>query len=217
MQTTAMTSKGQVTVSKEVRQRLRLRQGSRIAFAVEGDHAVLRPAVVERLRRLRRRQPSGPDRQEAFAGANEAEEVIGLDTNVLARYFLAGMEPASIATSRQADAARRLIEGDRPLQVCKTVLLELEGVMRGLYGTRPAQFFAVASHLLALPQVTIEDRASVETAREAHRSGLDFADAWHHAGYRACAALASCDDRRFGRRAVKLDLRDRYMPLKSPA
>ena len=217
MQTTAMTSKGQVTVSKEVRQRLRLRQGSRIAFAVEGDHAVLRPAVVERLRRLRRRQPSGPDRQEAFAGANEAEEVIGLDTNVLARYFLAGMEPASIATSRQADAARRLIEGDRPLQVCKTVLLELEGVMRGLYGTRPAQFFAVASHLLALPQVTIEDRASVETAREAHRSGLDFADALHHAGYRACAALASCDDRRFGRRAVKLDLRDRYMPLKSPA
>lgn len=117
MQTTAMTSKGQVTVSKEVRQRLGLRQGSRIAFAVEGDHAVLRPAVVERLRRLRRRQPSGPDRQEAFAGANEAEEAIGLDTNVLARYFLAGMEPASIATSRQADAARRLIEGDRPLQV----------------------------------------------------------------------------------------------------
>ena len=143
--------------------------------------------------------------------------MIGLDTNVLARYFLAGMEPASIATSRQADAARRLIEGDRPLQVCKTVLLELEGVMRGLYGTRPAQFFAVVSHLLALPQVTIEDRASVETAREAHRSGLDFADALHHAGYRACAAVASFDDRRFGRRAAKLDLRNRYMPLKSPA
>ena len=50
MQTTTMTSKGQVTVPKEVRQRLGLRQGSRIAFAVEGDHAVLRPAVVERLR-----------------------------------------------------------------------------------------------------------------------------------------------------------------------
>jgi AbrB family looped-hinge helix DNA binding protein len=50
MQTTTMTSKGQVTVPKEVRQRLGLRQGSRIAFVVEGDHAVLRPAVVERLR-----------------------------------------------------------------------------------------------------------------------------------------------------------------------
>ena len=50
MQTTAMKSTGQVTVSKEVRQRLGLRQGSRIAFAVEGDRAVRRPAVVERLR-----------------------------------------------------------------------------------------------------------------------------------------------------------------------
>lgn len=50
MQTTTMTSKGQVTVPKEVRQRLGLRRGTRIAFVVEGDHAVLRPAVPERSR-----------------------------------------------------------------------------------------------------------------------------------------------------------------------
>ena len=132
--------------------------------------------------------------------------MIGLDTNVLARYFLAGTELASTATARQEEAARRLIEGDRPLQVCKTVLLELEWVMRGLYGTRPAQFVAVVDHLLALPQVTIEDRPSVEAALEAHRAGLDFADALHHASYRTCASVASFDDRRFGRRAAKLGL-----------
>lgn len=50
MQTTTMTSKGQVTVPKEVRQRLGLRQGTRIAFVVEGDHAVLRPATPDRSR-----------------------------------------------------------------------------------------------------------------------------------------------------------------------
>ena len=50
MLTTTMTSKGQVTVPKEVRQRLGLRRGSRVAFAVEGDHAVLRPAVPDRSR-----------------------------------------------------------------------------------------------------------------------------------------------------------------------
>lgn len=43
-----MTSKGQVTVPKAVRQRLGLRQGTRVAFVIEGDHAVLRPAVPER-------------------------------------------------------------------------------------------------------------------------------------------------------------------------
>ncbi len=48
MHDTTMTSKGQVTIPKEVRQKLGLRQGSRVAFVVQGDHAVLRPAVPER-------------------------------------------------------------------------------------------------------------------------------------------------------------------------
>jgi AbrB family looped-hinge helix DNA binding protein len=48
MQTTTMTSKGQVTIPKEVRLKLGLRQGTQIAFVVEGDHAVLRPALPQR-------------------------------------------------------------------------------------------------------------------------------------------------------------------------
>ncbi len=43
-----MTSKGQVTIPKSVRQQLGLRQGTRVAFVVEGDHAVLRPATPQR-------------------------------------------------------------------------------------------------------------------------------------------------------------------------
>ena len=43
-----MTSKGQVTVPKAVRQHLGLKQGTRVAFVVEGDHAVLRPAIPQR-------------------------------------------------------------------------------------------------------------------------------------------------------------------------
>ena len=42
-----MTSKGQVTIPKSVRQQLGLREGMRVAFVVEGDHAVLRPATPE--------------------------------------------------------------------------------------------------------------------------------------------------------------------------
>lgn len=131
--------------------------------------------------------------------------MIGLDTNVLARYYLAGPD-ADAATTRQQLAARRLIEGNQPLYVAKTVLLELEWVMRGAYACAPAQFAGVLDHLLASPLVKVEDRVSVEAALTGQRSGLDFADALHHASYRSCAAIASFDDRRFARRANKLGL-----------
>jgi AbrB family looped-hinge helix DNA binding protein len=42
MTTTAVTSKGQVTIPKAVRQKLGIRQGSRIQCRVVGDHVELR-------------------------------------------------------------------------------------------------------------------------------------------------------------------------------
>ena len=42
MEATSVTSKGQVTIPQEVRQQLGIRQGSRIAFALVGDHVELR-------------------------------------------------------------------------------------------------------------------------------------------------------------------------------
>ena len=39
---TSVTSKGQVTIPKPVRQKLGIRQGSRIDFSLVGDHAELR-------------------------------------------------------------------------------------------------------------------------------------------------------------------------------
>ena len=42
METTSVTSKGQVTIPKEVRQQLGIRQGSRIAFRLVGDIVEMR-------------------------------------------------------------------------------------------------------------------------------------------------------------------------------
>ena len=42
MEATSVTSKGQVTIPKEVRQRLGIRQGSRIEFSLVGDHVEMR-------------------------------------------------------------------------------------------------------------------------------------------------------------------------------
>jgi AbrB family looped-hinge helix DNA binding protein len=42
MEITSVTSKGQVTIPKAVRQQLGIRQGSRIEFALVGDHVEMR-------------------------------------------------------------------------------------------------------------------------------------------------------------------------------
>ena len=42
MDTTSVTSKGQVTIPKALRQHLGIRQGSRIRFELVGDHVELR-------------------------------------------------------------------------------------------------------------------------------------------------------------------------------
>lgn len=48
MGATSVTSKGQVTIPREVRLRLGIRKGTRVAISVEGDHAVLRVSEAAR-------------------------------------------------------------------------------------------------------------------------------------------------------------------------
>ena len=130
--------------------------------------------------------------------------MIGLDTNVLARYYV---EDASDPESTlQREAARRLIDSGTRLAVSKSVLLELEWVMRGYYEFAPARIARALRHLSALPQVELEDRAAVEAALSHYEAGLDFADAMHHAAYRQCRAMATFDDRKFARRAKRMGL-----------
>jgi predicted nucleic-acid-binding protein len=129
---------------------------------------------------------------------------VGLDTNILARYYVA--DDADAQGLRQREQARRLFESGQPLAVCKTVLLELEWVLRGYYGFERAEITRVYAHLLAQPHIHVEDVAVVRKAVESHALGLDFADALHHASYADCATIASFDDRGFARRTDRLKL-----------
>ena len=137
--------------------------------------------------------------------------MIGLDTNVLARYYVDDAGDAEAQGQRAA--ARRLIESGQPLMISKTVVLELEWVMRGYYGFSQPEVATVLRHLLGLHQVTIEDREVVEQALSNCDSGLDFADALHHASYKACASVATFDDRKFARQAKKLGMTPAVMIL----
>lgn len=130
--------------------------------------------------------------------------MIGLDTNILARYYI--QDETDEEAARQHAAARALVESGQPLMVCKTVVLELEWVMRGYYRFEPQQVATVLHHLLSLPQVPIEDREAVALAVSTSDAGLAFTDALHHASYRDCKSMASFDDRKFARRARRLGL-----------
>ena len=124
--------------------------------------------------------------------------MIGLDTHVLARYYVASPDAPS---QQQSLLARQLIESGKPLFVCKSVVLELEWVLRGYYKSSVAEVVTVLRHLLALPNAELEDRVAVAQATQALADGFDFADALHHASYRLCASMATFDDRRFAREA----------------
>jgi predicted nucleic-acid-binding protein len=130
--------------------------------------------------------------------------MIGLDTNVLARYYVD--DDADGEAQRQRLAARKLIESGRPLMVSKTVILELEWVLRGYYKFSASAVASVIQHLLDQPHFTVENHEAVKQALSNCEAGLDFADALHHASYKNCASVATFDDRGFARRAKKLGM-----------
>ena len=135
--------------------------------------------------------------------------MIGLDTNILARYYV--QDESDAEAGKQREAARRLIDSGKPLMVCKTVLLELEWVMRGYYKFSDTQIAAVMNHLLSRPHVTVEDRESVVHALSHCEAGLELADALHHASYKDCDSMASFDDKQFARRSRRMGLAPRVV------
>lgn len=124
-----------------------------------------------------------------------------VDTNILARYYL-GDDPA------QSRIAGNLLESGG-LFVPKTVLLELEWVLRSVAEQPAGKVLDCLEHLIALPGITVEDHEQVEAAIDFCRQGIDFADALHLCASSACTELLTFDDRGFARRAQKLRLKPR--------
>jgi predicted nucleic-acid-binding protein len=125
--------------------------------------------------------------------------MIALDTNVLARYYVASSDAPS---QKQSAAAKKLIESGKPLFVSKSVVLELEWVLRGYYKCPAKDVGVVLSHVLAHSHMEVEDRVAVALAVAALADGFDFADALHHASARHCSSMATFDDKKFARRAA---------------
>jgi predicted nucleic-acid-binding protein len=125
--------------------------------------------------------------------------VRAVDTNILARFYLND----DAAQGRMA--ASVLAAGD--VFVPKTVILELEWVLRYAAEQPESKVIECLAHLITLPGITVEDRDEIEAALSHCRKGIDFADALHLAASKACSELLTFDDRGFARRARTLRLK----------
>ncbi len=97
--------------------------------------------------------------------------MITLDTNVLVR-VLTRDDPA------QVRKALRKVRGHE-IWLAKTVLLEMEWVLRYSYGLSRSAISGAMERLLGYRLAVFEDRETVVLALAGYQAGLDFADALH--------------------------------------
>jgi predicted nucleic-acid-binding protein len=94
-----------------------------------------------------------------------------VDTNVLVRLFVND-------NARQFAAARQVVSA-QPTFIAKTVIVEFEWVLRGVYGYSRAAIVSALESVLASGDVELEDSASIVRALDWFRRGMDLADAVH--------------------------------------
>jgi predicted nucleic-acid-binding protein len=125
--------------------------------------------------------------------------VRAVDTNILTRFYLRD------DAAQGRIAAGVLSAGD--VFIPKTVILELEWVLRYVADQPQSKVIECLAHLIALPGITLEDRDEIEAALSYCRKGIDFADALHLAASKACSEVLTFDDRGYARRARGLRLK----------
>lgn len=128
--------------------------------------------------------------------------MIALDTDILARYYVA---PANEQERKEQELAATALSSERSFFVSADVALELAWVLIGPYDCDAQQVRRVITHLAALPNVTLEQADEFARAADWHVKGLDFADALHLVRSAQCSELVTFD-RQFAKRSKKLGL-----------
>lgn len=108
-----------------------------------------------------------------------------VDTNVLVRLFVLD-DVTQVAAARRATSSATIF-------VPKSVVVELEWVLRRSYSQSRATIVAVLEALLAAGNFHIEDSAAVTTALGWFRRGMDLADALHLASSAHSQAFLTFD------------------------
>lgn len=118
--------------------------------------------------------------------------MVTLDTNVWVSYLTNDDE-------FQARRALKLLELSEAVLMPKTVLLELEWVLRAAYRVNPADIHRSLLHILGLPMVVAECAGQMAAALDYYAQGFDFADALHLASSDTVQTVYTFDEQ-FGRK-----------------
>lgn len=123
--------------------------------------------------------------------------MVAIDTNIAVR-LLVNDDPAQTKKAVAIFTANQVF-------IPKTVILETEWVLRGVYLIKRDRLNAALRSLLSLERVVVEDEASVFSALDACDEGMDFADALHLASSQRATSFFTFDSS-LRTRANKLSL-----------
>lgn len=124
--------------------------------------------------------------------------MIAVDTNVLVRYVTHD-DPV------QGPKAMRVLDDPQGVFVSKTVMLELEWVLRAAFRLSREAIETALLAVAGLPRVSLENPEQVAQALDGYRQGLDFADALHYASSHPATGFHTFDAQ-FARRGQSLGL-----------
>lgn len=122
--------------------------------------------------------------------------MIAVDTNILVRY-LTNDNP------QQVTQAVNILREAKSIFVSKTVLLELEWVLRSVYELSSTVIYKALLQVVGLPNVIVEQEEQVAMALNHYSQGLDFGDALHLASSQHCHQFLTFDSK-FHKKASKL-------------
>ena len=114
--------------------------------------------------------------------------MVTFDKNIWVRYLTNDDEA-------QAQRAMRLLEQSEAVYIPKTVLLELEWVLRAAYRIKPDIIHRSLLQILGLPMVTVESAGQVASALVYFAQGCDFADALHLASSDSAEIVFTFDEK----------------------
>jgi len=118
-----------------------------------------------------------------------------LDTNIVIRLFVDD-------GSKEVRIARAVFERET-VEIPLSVVLECEWVLRSAYKFSAASICEALTALLSLKNVIVQNPDLVFAAIEAHRVGVDFADAFHLLSVEKSDELLTFDDD-FKKRAKRM-------------
>ena len=131
--------------------------------------------------------------------------MVSIDTNVVVR-LLVNDDPV------QTKKVVTLFTSNEVF-ITKTVILESEWVLRAVYQLDRERSNSALRALFSLERVVIEDETSVLAALDAHKLGMDFADALHLSSSSLADSFATFDSA-LRKRAAKLSLQPLVTGLK---